>query len=206
MDTSIPSNLREALAPDIETGEVFLWAGRPELKTFMWHAVGPTKIIALPFFAVFVIMMVVLFNDESSPAWFRMLAMSTMSLGIVAATIGTWFYLRGTARQLVYAVSDRRVIMLSEGKGWFLIFRRRRWLKDFSKGSMEFLHVVEKRDGSGHIYMSPDPGPGPGSGSPLPALTGVPNVRTVAALIRQQEYAPPASAPVPFHVRLISRL
>lgn len=178
MDTEASQKLQGELAPR----ERLLWSGKPVQGLLL----RPSDGFLIPFslfwcgFAIFWEYMAI---TSDGPAFFPYFGIPFVAIGLYLV-VGRFFYDNKQRRHCYYAVTDKRILILSE-------FPVRR-LTALMLENLPSVSIHTRKDGSGTIELGPLPGggqwlansawPGAGRVSP-PALALIHNARAVHDVI-----------------------
>jgi len=196
--THITQADRATFAEYLQTGEEILWTGQPIPGKYAKLALGP-GVLMLPFAVLFLVVFFFQMSSIAGPNARPEIALIPIGFVIIAVVISL-FQLRRRAANTSYAATNRRLLVAHRGA-----FGKVR-LKDYGRGTVEFLHVVEKRDGSGHIVFARGmEGNNNKNSGTLRGFLAVPEVRRVEGVIKAQEYAPRTTEIAPWYVRLLAR-
>ncbi len=181
----LPMHLRDALETEREAGEQLLWVGQPDPIRAVRGEWG-AFLFAIPWTAFALFWEAMAAGMGFSPqtgtpkpvAWFFVL-FGLPFVGIGFAMLAAPFVAMAKARQVVYAVTDRRVLFLqTTGKGRESRSVVPRYIGDLQR--------TERGDGSGNLVIaSPSNRHGNVQGQATEnVFLGVKNVREVERLIR----------------------
>lgn len=176
-------------------GERLLWQGRPDTRTLARHAFRIRWIAT--YFAVLALLAIPLSGGESAGArvvWLVLLGAA--ALGIITG------YAALVARSTVYAVTDRRVVMLA-GVAFPAVFNLPlhlvgdAFVRRNRDGSGDVAFQIRGSDRMGYLFLWPHVRPWR-IRDPQPMLRGLGEVGPPAAIIREaaldaREEAPPAA-------------
>jgi len=164
---------RRRIEPDLEPGERLLWTGQPDAKRVARQML-PILYIGMPW------MLIAL---ASGHPWFQRGLFHSLFpglffvIGLLICSSPLFIY--RTAQQITYAMTDRRVLILTEGK--------RRKLEHYRPADMCEPERQELPDGSGDVLFArrQEKDSEGGTRTVEGKLVGVPQVRTVERLLRQ---------------------
>ena len=175
----MPYRLKTLIDGELVDGEELIWTGQPRPGRFAIRSL-PIVLFGIPWtaFAVFWTCGAAGFKlpDFSSPAaFFPLFGLPFVLIGIGMLTSPVWMMCK--AKRTVYAITDRRAIILRSG--WSTDVR------SFDPEDLRDLRRKERRDGSGDIVIAHDVVM---SGRHGPSRTAVgflaiPNVREVERLL-----------------------
>jgi hypothetical protein len=176
----------EAARLEMRSGEKLLWAGRPGALALA-RVETPKALIGIPFlaFSLFWIFMAGAgsgFSGEPGPVrYFPLFGLIFVAVGLAMVLAPVWGAIK--ARWTVYAISDRRLVILSS-------FPVRR-VQSFATQDIQGLERTERGNGSGDIVFRREPAWGDRKSSPLKRIGffGVEDVRTVEDTIRRMRAA-----------------
>lgn len=194
--TELPMHLREALETEREPGEQLLWVGQPDPVRAVRTEWG-AFLFAIPWtgFALFWEASAVGLGFTPSVgtpqpvAWFFVLfGLPFILVGVVM--LAAPFVAMAKARQTVYAITNRRVLILErKGKGREARSVIPRYIGDLQR--------TERGDGSGNLTIAPPSNQNGDSQDQATenAFWGVKNVRAVERLIREVFFAETGQTP-----------
>jgi len=179
--TILPRELQEAIESEMGPEETIAWCARPRASRFAWRAM-PLVLVGLPFTAVVLFWFVGITGAACEEAgkgetlFVVLFGMPFLLIGLGMLSAPLWMIRK--ARRTVYAVTNRRALILERGRN----------LRVHSFGP-EALHRVEKRvksDGSGDLIFERRLGAQGGTMTFLCDLGffGVENVDGVEAALR----------------------
>jgi hypothetical protein len=166
---SIDPEQRRRVEPDLEPGERLLWTGQADAKRVARQTL-PVLLIGIPWtvFSLF---------GAWPWSWDRALPGLFVLFGLVlcATPAGSYF----SALQTLYAVTDRRILILTEGK--------RRKLEVYRPADLCETERQELPDGSGDLLFArrQEKDSDGGTRTVEVKFVGVPQVRAVERLLRQ---------------------
>lgn len=169
---------RDEMAPD----ERLFWAGRPDAKRLAFQTL-PIVLFGIPWtcFTVFWVAVAaqgVWGSDTRAPGAFVLFPLFgipfvLVGLGMLSAPF--WAYRKG--QQTVYAVSDRRVLIIGGGKT--------RSVQSYTNEDIGTIERKERGDGSGDLIFSRTVSPtrnGSSTTTPI-GFFGIPDVRGVETIL-----------------------
>ncbi|MGE3270584.1 MAG: PH domain-containing protein [Chloroflexota bacterium] len=182
--------------PDLGRGERILWTGQPDPNRLL----SRTDLFLVPFslvwggFALYWEATVLgWLGDFSAPPVFAVFGLPFVLFGLYLI-VGRFFYLAWIKRRTYYAVTSQRALILRDAWG--------RSLDSFPLQAVASVSTTVRQDGSGTIVFGPttpfDVVYGNTGlsflrrGSYTPAFFDVPEVRTVAQIIQDQQASLPA--------------
>jgi len=165
---------------DLDPGERLLWTGYPVLGIRLRASDGYLVPFSLMWggFAIFWEVMVF---REDAPFFFRLWGVPFVAVGLYLI-VGRFFWDAYCRGRTVYALTDRRIIIVDGGFS--------RTSRTVNLKTLPELSLTERRDGSGDIALGVSAGFSglwPSRGVQAPALELLPNVREVFNLIRQAQ-------------------
>lgn len=206
MHSPIPSDLQQALAPILAEGEELLWASRPDAKSYAKHGSGPFRIILVPMIGMLVCMNAAMLTSDEVDWQFLTFSLVIMPGFLIFNLLMGGKSLRDRAKAIVYAVTDRRIIIASPRATWKRKPNDGLKVDEYGKGTVECVYLAEGKNGVGHIFLGGEVFHRAGPVSFIPGLIGVPDAKNVAKLILLQEYAPKTHARMSLFARIIARL
>ncbi len=181
-DESLPEAIRDLL----EENEQVLWHGRPQLRL----GLSGIDLFLIPFGLLFLAAVVGVAvarpGPQNDPIVMWLFTLLAGSVGLYAA-FGRLFHQLAWRRRTHYAVTDRRVLLVAEG--------RKRIVTSFELDQLGYLRLNQDKGGRGTIRLQRSPGEefNPLGGPmeqvdprwPTRALVDIPEARAVYDLIRQ---------------------
>jgi len=168
----------------LDPGERLLWSGSPDPGRGALLAL-PITLFGIPFagFAAFWILAASGITSHATRArgpwlFFPLFGLPFLLLGLGMLTAPLWAYL--AARRMVYAVTEKRAIIIASGGV--------RGVQSYAHTDLGDIQRVERPDGSGDLYFatkSTVTSRGYVNQTKI-GFTGIPEVRTVEQLVRGQ--------------------
>lgn len=212
----IPIDHLEQLSPLLQAEELVLWTGRPHPETFLRTCYSTSRLYGPVFGIALIVVLVAVF--ASLVIMGAIDGLFTSEVGffavsiVVLALFTVWeLHTRRTvlakALGVLYAVTDRRLIVLLPPSAGFLKFVGGPHVRDYGRGAIRFVHVHEHRNGTGNIAVAGGFGLSLGLEATIPinGFAAIEDPYEVAELIREQDYAPHASETAPFLTRNFAR-
>ena len=172
------------IARQLDAGERLLWSGRPGRGVRLRASDGlfiPFSLLwgGFAFFWEFMVFRV------KAPFFFRLWGVPFVLVGIYLIA-GRFFWDARRRARAVYAVTDRRIILVDGGV--------RRSTRTLNLKTLNEITLSERRDGSGDVVLGTMPfaspfarGNWPGAGAQVPALEFLPRAREVYDIIRHAQ-------------------
>ncbi|GIX05578.1 MAG: hypothetical protein KatS3mg114_1447 [Planctomycetaceae bacterium] len=196
----IPLELQRQLDQELEPGERLLWAGQPLPRRLMRRSWG-MALFGIPWtaFAVFWTVMagsMVWRSESPGPIWlFPLFGLPFILIGL--GMLASPWRARRRARHIVYAVTDRRLLILTPHDGG-------RAVHTWTPCTLQRWRRVEYADGSGDLFFEGTTAAPHGTATDesstlddddiTTAFLGIERVRDVEDLIRQHLQPNPSSS------------
>jgi hypothetical protein len=184
IDSELPYDLRLQAEREIAFGERLLWMGRPRARRSWWQC-WPIVLFGIPWTAAALVWTLMAASVGGIASLLSLFGLPFVAIGVGALLAPLWI-LRSAART-VYAVTDRRLLVLTFG----------RTLRSVSIGRGQWdMKRTERRDGSGDLELVERHSASEESPRTV-HLWSIPEVRTVERLLREHLLAPAPERDVP---------
>lgn len=194
-----PADHAEQLSPLLSSGERVLWSARPDPKAFRRTCYGPARYLIPVVLLIWTCILGVAVWSTRDWGEMQGFVLATFLPFVVFGFVITklsYDALLSKAGQVLYAVTDRRVIVEKPKPSRLARHFFRSTGRTFSRGAIRFVHVKAHTDGFGNVAIADGFGPQFGFQMMIPinGFVGIAKPDEVAQLIRKQEYAPHVSA------------
>lgn len=182
--------LDRELQAELGDGESILWQGQPDPKRATVMAL-PIILFAIPWtaFAIFWMWGASGFGkvDSSQPFHYIFMLFGLPFVLIGVGMLSSPFWIAKTASQTVYAITNKRAIIIKGLKS--------RTVNSYYARDIKEITRTERPDGTGDVIFarSLTATSNSGSNSTLIGFTGIPDPRTVEQLLRDNVLKPPKS-------------
>jgi hypothetical protein len=193
ISSPLPSELEQRLRLELNQDEKMLWTGQP-LASRSWNRSLPFLLFGIPWTAFSLFWMLIATGITAGafsigvPAPFSLLSLGFPLFGIPFILIGLWmlsspFWMRRKAQKTVYALTDKRALILKPTWGQAVTVR------SIPSQDLSARTRTQNADGSGTLIFTHlsttqwQGGPNPRSYTVNVGFEDIPDVREVEALI-----------------------
>lgn len=148
-DNRIPEEHRSFLVRELHSEERLLWVGQPRPGSQLWTTI-PIVLFGIPWtaFALFWVAGASGFRwpdfSKGGFAFFPLFGVPFVLIGLGMLSSPFWMWRK--AKNTLYVVTNRRVIIFEKGRGMTIT--------SYTKDQMSKLTRTEKADGSGNLFFS----------------------------------------------------
>lgn len=177
-------DLEQQIARQLDAGERLLWSGRPG-QGIRLQAIDAFLIPFSLMWGGFALFWEFMAFRAEAPFFFRLWGVPFVLVGLYFIA-GRFFWDARRRARTVYAVTDRRIILVDGGLA--------RSTRTLNLRTLSEITLSERRDGSGDVVLGSTPfgtrfvrGNWPGAATQVPTLEFLPRAREVYDLIRQAQ-------------------